>query len=112
MSVLDERIELIENICDNKISKRQVEAKIDEMERRYQEDAFTTFNFQKKEKPWDKEYYSELRKLFMSGASSKEFILHLIDVRDDINKSEKKKLISVVITIIIVILIIVFLISE
>lgn len=105
MSAIDERIDLIEKILSNKISKKEVEVFIKEMENKYGEKAFTRFKFQKKEKPWNQDYYDKLKNLSMSGAGSKEFILHLVEVRDSINKFDKKKIIPVAIVAIVAVII-------
>ena len=106
MSATDERIELIESILENKISKKQVEIKMNDIESKYGEYAFKTFTFQKEEKPWNKGYYDKLRNLSLSGAGSKEFILHLVDVRDELNKFNRMGLIPVVVIAIIVVIVV------
>lgn len=93
MNAVDERVELIENILANRLTKRQVENAVKELENKYGEEAFTRFTFQKEEKPWDQEYYNKLKSLSMSGAGSKEFILHLTEVRDEANKFDAKKMV-------------------
>ena len=109
MSAIDERIDLIEKILSNKISQKEVENVIKEMEKKYGEKAFTRFTFQKKAKPWNQDYYDKLKNLSMSGAGSKEFILHLVEVRESINKFDKKKIIPVAIAAVIVVIIVIIL---
>ncbi len=93
MEVIDERIDLIEKIRNNEISKKQVEKEVKRLEDTYGKEAFTSFNFEKEQKPWKEDYFKKLKTLSMAGAGSKEFILHLVEVRDEIRKSAKRKFI-------------------
>ena len=84
MGALEERIKLIDRILENKISKSGVEKEICRLEEEYGKEAFCVISFNKKERPWSKEYYEKLEKLSLSGESSKEYILHLVEVRDEL----------------------------
>lgn len=102
MDSIDERMELENKIFENKIRKDQVIQEIKRIEEKYGEDVFPAFNFQSQKKPWNIEYYKELKTLNISGAGSKEFILHLVDVRDYITFRKKIKFALITFGIIIV----------
>ena len=89
-NAVDERIALIEKIIGGEIDKKGVQMEIQRIEKMYGSEAFPTFEFQKKEKPWNKEYFEELKNLCMSGAGSREFLLHLSEVRDSVSWRIKK----------------------
>ena len=95
MSAVDKRIELIEQILNDKININDVYKEIKKMEEVYGEEAFIKTKYVEKKKPWSNEYYQELRKLANSGASSKEFIIHLALVRDDLKKKKYIKIFSI-----------------
>ena len=82
MGAVEESIQLENKILSNKISKKQLVKEIESIEKKYGEDAFLPYNLVKKEKPWGKDYYNELVLLGNAGACSKEFLLHIIEVRD------------------------------
>lgn len=86
MSAIEERIRLIEKILTNKISKIGVEKEIQRLEAEYGQHAFSVISFNKKERPWSREYYEKLEQLSLSGEDSKEYILHLVEVRDELSK--------------------------
>lgn len=88
MSAVDKRIELIEQILNDKINVKDVYKEIKKMEEVYGEEAFIKTNYVERKKPWSNEYYKELRQLANSGASSKEFIIHLALVKDDLKKKK------------------------
>lgn len=92
MSAVDERIELIEQILNDTIKVNDVYKKVKKMEEIYGQGAFIKTNYLEKQKPWSYEYYEELRQLANSGASSKEFIIHLALVRDDLKKKKYIKI--------------------
>ncbi len=84
MSVTDERVNLISNIIHNKIKKKDVLKIIDEMKIKYGNKAFLVTYFDKKDKPWNADYYKKLKNLALCGASSEDFIVHLVSVRDNL----------------------------
>lgn len=89
MSAVEERNELISGIFDNQYSKKEVVNKIQQLEEKYNDDAFTYFTVKGNEE-YTAEYYKKLENLYMSGAASKEFILHAVEVRDALNKPNNK----------------------
>lgn len=82
MSAIEERVELENRIIKNKISKQQLKREVKLLEEKYGADAFLPYKLTKKEKPWNKTYYNELIMLGNAGACSKEFLFHIIEVRD------------------------------
>lgn len=104
MSAVDERIELIDQILNDKININDVHKKIKKLEALYGENAFIKTKYNEKQKPWSNDYYQELRQLANSGASSKEFIIHLALVRDDLKKKKYIKIFSIFGALILVVL--------
>ena len=86
----EERWNLCDNVAHRKMSYKQTLNKINELERKYpNEDIFTRFSIDKKDKSeWDEEYFDKLNNLCMSGAGSKEFILHMAEVSDYLKQKE------------------------
>lgn len=82
MAAVDDRIEIIDKILANEIKKSEVEAALAKLENEFGEEAYIDDAFSPKDKPWNKEYYSELEKISLTGVSSKKYILHLVEVRD------------------------------
>ncbi len=110
MSIIDERIELFNQIIEDKASSQYVNEKLEELEHRYGKDAFLPFSISDNVELWTEKYYENLIALGYAGASSKEFFLYLVEVRDFLKQEKRKKCISfwgvvaVVIGIIIVLL--------
>lgn len=82
MAAVDERVEIIDKILANELKKSEVEEALKGLENEFGENAYMDDGFSPKEKPWNKEYYSELEKISLTGVSSKKYILHLVEVRD------------------------------
>lgn len=82
MAAVDDRVEIIDRILANEIKKSEVEAALADLEGEFGEEAYADDGFCPKEKPWNKDYYSELEKVSLTGVSSKKYILHLVEVRD------------------------------
>ena len=82
MVAVDERVEIIDKILANELKKTEVEVALADLENKFGENAYVDDGFSPKEKPWNKEYYSELVKMSLTGVSSKKYILHLVEVRD------------------------------
>ena len=81
-AAVDSRVEIIDKILANKMKKTDVEAALVALENEFGENAYVDDAFSPKEKPWSKDYYLELKRISLSGVSSKRFILHLVEVRD------------------------------
>ena len=82
MSAVDDRVEIIDKILTNKLKKSEVKAALTDLEDKFGENAYVDDSFLPREKPWNKDYYSELEKISLTGVSSKKYILHLVEVRD------------------------------
>lgn len=91
MSAADERVELTRRIIDNEISRSDVVREIRRIENQYGELAFPAFSVQEHTAPWNQAYYEELKLLRASGASSQEFILRLVEVRDACKAQQERK---------------------
>lgn len=85
MAAVDDRVAIIDRILANEIKKSEVEAALADLESEFGEEAYADDGFCPKEKPWNKNYYSELEKVSLTGVSSKKYILHLVEVRDYLN---------------------------
>lgn len=82
MGAVEDKIQLEKKIISNKISKKDLMSEIEAIEKKYGKDTFLPYNLTIQEKPWNKKYYNELVMLGNAGACSKEFLIHIIDVRD------------------------------
>ncbi|MCD8396906.1 MAG: hypothetical protein LUD12_06975 [Lachnospiraceae bacterium] len=89
MSATDESIKLIRKILNNSISEKDALKELDRLELMYGDEAFTAYDFQKKEKPWNEDYYEDLKNKCITGAGSKEFIIHLLEVREYLNQKKR-----------------------
>lgn len=82
MNAVDSRVEIIDKILANEMKKTEVESALVNLENEFGENAYVDDGFSPKEKPWSKDYYLELKKISLTGVSSKKYILHLVEVRD------------------------------
>ena len=105
----------VQEIIEGKISFNDVKKRIQEYEEKYGADFFADYEIEKKDKPWNEEYFNELKKKSIA-MTSKQFILHLSEVSEYVHEHEthqnnnKKKagIISVIASLIVLILILVF----
>lgn len=107
MNAMDERIILIQKIFSQNITQEEVLNELNRIEKQYGENAFVPFSFQPEKKPWTNKYLNKLENLSISGASSKEFILHIAEVKQELHKRKIIKY-TLFIAFTILILIIVF----
>ena len=87
----DERSSLVWNIVSGNYTKAKATKEIERLENDYPEETFGYYEPQKKEKPWDLEYLKELQELFYCGAGSKEFILYMAEVSDEVYRAKRIK---------------------
>jgi hypothetical protein len=87
MGYAEEQIDLVRRIVKGEVTKAEVQKELDKMEAKYGSECFNSYPVKKKAKPWDKKYLEELEMLSSSGASSKEFYLHMAEVSQEVNKS-------------------------
>lgn len=88
---VDELIAFSKKIYADEISFEEAEKEANRLESRYGEKIFNPYIFEKKPKPWTRKYYEELKSLSITGASSKEFLLHMAEVKDSLKASAKRK---------------------
>lgn len=86
-----EKSELIRNIVNGRLDMSEVKSKISDIEFKYGNDVFPPYSFDIQDKPWDGEYLKKLELQSMSGASSKEFILHLAEVSTELHQKASIK---------------------
>lgn len=93
--------QLMSDIINGKMNLQQTKDEIRRLEVKYGHDFFISYDYDEaKPKPWDDEYLKELEIKSIAGMSSKQFILHLAEVSEDIHaKRAKKKRISVLVVI-------------
>lgn len=80
----DELSKLVSNIMRGKCRKKKVKAELERIEAQYPDERFGFHVPERKQKPWNKEYLKDLEELFYCGASSKEFILYMAEVSDNL----------------------------
>ena len=88
----DRRIALKKDIRNGKLSLDDVKREVRKMKEEFGEDAFLAYELDKKERPWDEEYLKELDDKGRSGAGSEEFILHFAEVKEEVAKRKKRRL--------------------
>lgn len=104
--VFEERTALIMEIIDGKLTEEQIKKKMSLLEEKYGSNVFRPYIFEMKNRPWTEKYYDDLREKALCGANSKEFLLYLNEVREDIEKQNKAKKMAIVAGVIIVVIII------
>lgn len=98
---------LVNDITEGKVNRDAVENKIADLKGKYGDDIFPRIQFQKKSKPWDKEYFAKLKKMNITGACSEEFLIHMAEVSEYITSQKKKKAIGITIVGIVVLIIVI-----
>lgn len=88
--VRPEIFELVRRITSGECTQAQAEEELGRIEKKYSSSVFTHYPPERKEKPWDKAYLDELAGLFYCGASSKEFILYMAEVSEEVYHPERK----------------------
>ncbi|RRD95854.1 hypothetical protein EII17_01910 [Clostridiales bacterium COT073_COT-073] len=91
MKALEERKALIKKVFEGSISLEEVKNEVKRLERQYGEDVFSPLSFIPQERPWTVEYLNQLENLSLAGAGSKEFILHIAEVKQELSKGRNKK---------------------
>ena len=81
---------LTEDIVKHRVNEIQVEERINRLKKRYGEDAFPSFNFEKNPQLWSKSYLLELKEKNVTGAYSEEFLLYMAEVSDYLAKRKKR----------------------
>lgn len=74
---------LVEEMRSGKITAAASKKEIEKIEKMY-DCPFLVTSFTKKDKPWDKHYLNDLANAVMFGKTSKEYLLHIAEVSDDL----------------------------
>ena len=91
----DALYELKRKIIETNCSVAEIQKDISRLEREFGADIFLPLDFNKKSKPWNSAYFKELSDLSIAGASSKEFILHMAEVKEYLVKQKMKRIILI-----------------
>ena len=81
-------LKVVEDILYSNLNTKATKNRLMKIEEKYGKNIFDSYSFEKKEKPWDKEYLEELKLKIMSGIISKELIIHLAEVNDYLRKKK------------------------
>ncbi len=87
--VVDAQYDLGKSILSGQYNREKTLQELDRMEREFGEYAFTPYRVNKKEKPWGQDYLDELTTEFRLGAGSKEFFLHLQEVKEEVDRKKR-----------------------
>lgn len=86
----DELFDLVQKIINGKCNKVQANTEIARVERAYPNEKFPYFKPERTEKStWNMSYLKELENLYYSGANSKEFILYMAEVSEEIYRAKR-----------------------
>ena len=101
---------LVNNIVAGKATKIDAEKKIKELKEEFGSDKFPDINFEKQPRPWAKDYLIALYRKNITGACSEEFIMHMVEVSENVfsKKKKRKAIIGIIIAAVILIAIITF----
>lgn len=78
-------IDLASRIVAGRTTQNGVKKELESIEKEY-ENPFIPYSVEYKEKPWDIEYLKKLRKAVPFGAMSKEYLLYMSEVADNVYK--------------------------
>lgn len=104
----DEIYALVNSILEQHISVAEVRQRIDGLSQKYGNHIFPEISFQKKEKPWDALYLSELKEMNVTGACSKEFLMHMAEVSVYVHNKKRNLMLLGVAAIVAVAVIVLF----
>ena len=92
MEITKDQVALNREILDGILTVDEVKGKLHIMEEKWGCDEFYRgYFFERKARPWDRAYLEELTGKSMTGAFSKEFILHLAEVSEEVHRKERNK---------------------
>ena len=105
--------ELVNDICDGKLRRNELNEIIDELE---SNSKFNKADFPEYPKEnWNKKYLEQLNCEVIGGAFSKKYLLYILDVREYLDEKGKKvkifKALSIIGIAIIIIVILIFILS-
>lgn len=87
--VVDARYNMGKSILDGRYNREKTLHEIELMEQEFGNDAFAPYQVDKKAKPWNQDYLEDLTSEFQMGASSKEFFLHLQEVKEEVDRKKR-----------------------
>lgn len=99
--------QLINNISTGRMDVEEVKLQIEDLKRDYGANAFPSFDFVEKPKPWNMAYLHELQKKNVTGAGSEEFIVHMAEVSNYVYKKKKRVVFGLIVGGVIVIVLLV-----
>ena len=85
------RMKFIQEAIAGSLSPEQAKERLDQFQQEFGEDAFLPGKVTKKPQPWDQTYLNELEMEAVSGAASREFLMHLAEVGAFVKRDTKKK---------------------
>ena len=94
MSGREEGLELVSKMLRGEIGKAEVAKEIERISEQYGDDCFNSYEVKRQPKPWTRKSLEELEILNAAGAASKEFLLYMAEVSEEVysQKNKKKKL--------------------
>lgn len=107
---IDELADLVREIVKGKCSVDQAKAELHRIEEAYPDERFLDIVPERKDKPWSMAYLKDLKELFFYGSVSKDYILYMAEVSEEVYriKKIKKILLSVFITVVMVVCCVLF----
>ena len=103
---------LARQIFDGTISYDVAISRIEQIEKDYGSNAFPPVPFTKKEKPWDTDYLKDLESQNMAGACSKEFLLHIAEVRKELDAQQRKHPKFIIVAAVVAIILLIIILSN
>lgn len=97
---------LIHKILEEHIPTDEVEEEISQLITRYGDNVFPDIIFSPRDKPWDADYLEELKLMNITGACSKEFLLHMTEVSNYIASQKSRKVMFAIISAMILLIVI------
>jgi hypothetical protein len=101
---------LIQDILNHHPEVDEVKFRMDELTAEYGKSIFPEIVFEKKEKPWDEAYLQELKDKNITGACSKDFILHMAEVSRYLYERKRNMIIIGIIVVIVAVVVVIMII--
>ena len=100
---------LVNEILEKHIPVAEVRKRIDDLSGKYGDNIFPEIWFEKKEHPWDEAYLTELKNRNITGACSKEFLIHMAEVSEAVYEQKRRTImIGLAVAVVIVVVVLVF----
>lgn len=81
-------VSLASRIVEGKTTYAGVKRELDEIEEAF-DNPFAPYSLERRVKPWDMAYLKQLRAAVPFGAFSKEYLLHMSEVADDVYRKKR-----------------------